>query len=155
MEKRATHASPLPGRRTLRADGRVGVDLVGIRELLLARAWKMDADARTAGAAELPACAVELARPRQVTSLGGPPPVGEGQRLLTSSGEPEAHLAARLQVVPVVAQRSRLGGGHQLRDGQVLTGPHRIAQAGAALALEQALAPPQLGQQPVAFGPQP
>src|SRR5215471_12999707 len=118
--------------------------LVGLDELLLPGARKVDADARAAGASELPARRVQLGRLSQVTSLSHPPAVGEGH------GRPrawvaQANLASGLQVEAIVAEGARLGAGDELAEGRQLACPHGLLHGSAALALREPFPAPELG----------
>src|SRR5215471_3900884 len=78
--------------------GRRDVDVVRVDQALLPRAGEVHADARPAGAAELPPGRVQLGRLRQVAGLGHPLAVGEPEAG-AGAGKAQADLAAGLQVV--------------------------------------------------------
>src|SRR4029077_9434826 len=66
----------------------------------------------------------------------------------------QAHLAAGLQVVGVVVERTSLAARHQLGHRWKLALAHGRFEVGARLAMHAALAAPPLGQQNVAFATQ-
>src|SRR5579859_5363862 len=129
-------------------------NLVGRDQALLSGAWKMDARAGPARAAQLPARRVEAGRLVEVVCLRGLHAVGEHEGLAPRAREPEPDLAPGLQVVDVGIEVGGLGARYELGQARDAAFLHGGLDLGTRLAMGAALAAALLRQEDVPLAAQ-
>src|SRR3989442_15598713 len=81
--------------------------------------------------------------------------VGEGEALRARARKAKPDLAACLEVVDVVVERTGLASGNQLGDARELALAHRRFEVGSTCALGQSTPAAELGLEHVALSAQP